>query len=255
MEIYNRIPFWDFLKNKIGKSTGLIIGFSFASIFGAALGFAIGAIIDKLYQDGSLRFDMEERPRNYLQTDFIMSVLLLASSILKSDAKKEEKEVSYLKNFISEQFGNEKLEEYLSVFERTKLKEPDLKKITQQIRIHSTYETRLQIIHFLFGLANADDLIHDKEIANIKVISIHLSISAEDFESLKVMFISDIDQNYRILGIVASSSVPEIKEAYRLLALKHHPDKTVNNYSDNAKENFLRIKEAYDFIKNKRGFT
>jgi DnaJ like chaperone protein len=255
MEISNMVPFWDFLKNKIGKLLGLIIGFCFANVFGAALGFTIGALIDKLYKDGSFRFDMEERPRNYLQTDFIMSILLLASSILKSDADKDEKEVSFIKKFIAEHFGNEKLEEYFSVLEHSRLKEPDLKKITQQIRINSSYETRLQIIHFLFGLANADDLIHEKEIANIKVISIHLSISAEDFESLKVMFISDIDQYYRILGIVASASVPEIKEAYRKQALKYHPDKTAITYSDNAEENFLRIKEAYDFIKNKRGFT
>jgi DnaJ like chaperone protein len=255
MELLDKIPLWDFIKDKIGKTFGLILGFSLANFFGSVMGFVIGAIIDKLYQDGTISFKLENRSNNYLKTDFILSTLLLASSIMKSDAEQDEREILFIKKFISEQFGNDKLEEYLSILKHSKLKEPDLKKITQQIRANSAYETRLQIIYFLFGLANADAEINEKEIANIKIISIHLSIHAEDFESLKSMFVCDEIQFYKMLHLSVNASDQEVKESYRKLALKYHPDKTANNYSDNAEENFLRIKEAYDFIKNKRGFT
>ena len=60
---------------------------------------------------------------------------------------------------------------------------------------------------------------------------------------------------YEILGVAKGADESEIKKAYRKMAMKYHPDKTAITYSDNAEENFLRIKEAYDFIKNKRGFT
>lgn len=254
MNILDSFPFWDFLKNKIGKFLGLILGFLLANFIGAAIGFIIGALIDKFYQEGSFNFDIDEKPRNYLQTDFILSTLLLASSVLKSDAEKDEKEIAYIRDFILAQFGKDELEKYMTVIGHSKLKEPDLKKITQQIRINSPYETRLQIIHFLFGLAKADNLIHDKEIANIKIISIHLSVSAEDFESLKAMFISIEEQHFNTLQLNAAATDQEVKESYRKLALKYHPDKTTDKNKD-AEENFLRLKEAYDFIKNKRGFA
>lgn len=57
---------------------------------------------------------------------------------------------------------------------------------------------------------------------------------------------------YEILGIDEDADIAEIKMAYRKLAKKYHPD--VNKRDPKAKEKFLRIKEAYETLKdpNKR---
>lgn len=47
---------------------------------------------------------------------------------------------------------------------------------------------------------------------------------------------------YEILGVVKGASKAQIKEAYRKLALKYHPDR---NKSKNAIELFRRATEAY----------
>lgn len=54
---------------------------------------------------------------------------------------------------------------------------------------------------------------------------------------------------YSILGITKNATQDEIKEAYRQLAKKYHPDKHMNNpLGDLAAEKFKEIKEAYDSL-------
>ena len=53
---------------------------------------------------------------------------------------------------------------------------------------------------------------------------------------------------YDILGIGKSSSEKEIKQAYRELARKYHPD--VNPGDNQAEEKFKKINEAYEVLSN-----
>ena len=52
---------------------------------------------------------------------------------------------------------------------------------------------------------------------------------------------------YEVLGVTKSSSVDEIKQQYRKLALKFHPDR---NNSSEAPEHFKEISEAYAVLSN-----
>lgn len=54
---------------------------------------------------------------------------------------------------------------------------------------------------------------------------------------------------YQVLGISPSASDEEVKNAYRELAKKYHPDNYANNpLSDLAEEKMQEINEAYDTI-------
>ncbi|MBP5610244.1 MAG: DnaJ domain-containing protein, partial [Clostridia bacterium] len=59
---------------------------------------------------------------------------------------------------------------------------------------------------------------------------------------------------YQILGISPSATDEEVKEAYRNLARKYHPDNYTadNPLADLATEKIQEINEAYDTIKNQR---
>ena len=54
---------------------------------------------------------------------------------------------------------------------------------------------------------------------------------------------------YDALGVTKTASQPEIKKAYRKLALKHHPDRNLNN-TEEAETKFKEISFAYDILGN-----
>ncbi len=52
---------------------------------------------------------------------------------------------------------------------------------------------------------------------------------------------------YSVLGVSCSATTTELKEAYRSLALRYHPDR--NRGSEEAEERFKRVSEAYLVLK------
>lgn len=58
---------------------------------------------------------------------------------------------------------------------------------------------------------------------------------------------------YDVLGVSRNASDDEIKNAYRALARKYHPDANVNNpLADLAEEKYKEVQEAYDTIMRER---
>ncbi len=58
-----------------------------------------------------------------------------------------------------------------------------------------------------------------------------------------------IKDYYHILGVEPVSSHEEIKQAFRRLALQHHPDRNLQNQKQ-SEEKFKEINEAYQVLGN-----
>ena len=132
-----------------------------------------------------------------------------------------------------------------------------LNQISKLFNLGLNYESKLQVIHFLFGIAKADGSISQQEINKLLEFSNLFKLSYADFLSIKAMFIIETDNDYKILEVDKNSSDDEIKKSYRALAKKHHPDKVQHlgeAYVKAAQDKFQKIQKAYQNIKNKRGF-
>ncbi len=123
--------------------------------------------------------------------------------------------------------------------------------------MRTRYESRLQIIHFLFNIAQADGLVSQPEIEKIREIAGFLAIGYRDFESIKAMFFKNPDSAYKILEIEKTATPAEIKAAYRTMAKKYHPDKLQHMdeaYRKGAEEKFRKVQEAYEQLQKEQGF-
>ncbi|GAV58978.1 DnaJ domain-containing protein [Cephalotus follicularis] len=57
---------------------------------------------------------------------------------------------------------------------------------------------------------------------------------------------------YELLGIPESGSLPDIKQAYKQLALKYHPDVSPPDRLEEYTQRFIRVQEAYETLSDPR---
>ena len=248
----------------IGAALGFfILGKSF---FGAIIGFSIGSFIDnyvsgKPAAGGSTEdmFDYYRRTAAGSNNDFATMLSALSAAVMKADGKPLKVELEFIKSFFSKQFGPQYLNTNLKTLKH--FLESDhipLDQICGDISSRTQVEVRIQLLHYLFGIAKADGHVAEEEIRLLKRISDLLQIPNSDFESLKNMFYRDVNSDYHVLGIEPGATEEEIKKAYRQMAIRYHPDKVIHmgeEYQKGAKEKFQKIQEAYEAIKKARGIA
>ena len=137
--------------------------------------------------------------KNDNEKAYEVSLLILASLVIKSDGKVVKSELEYVRAFFQRTFGDQKSKNYFLIF--NKINKQDLSSQIRPICLQLTqsvnHASRLQIIHFLFGVASSDSEVHSLEIDLIRKISSYLNINRNDFESIEAMFsnkISDIEK-------------------------------------------------------------
>ncbi len=189
--------------------------------------------------------------------DFPTMLMALSASVMKADGKVLKAELDYVKQFFSQQFGNQFSTRHLQTLKS--FLEADsipLHRIGQDIQMRLRPEVRLQLLHYLFGIAKADGQVSDTEVSAIQSIANYLGINSVDFESIKNMFYRNADSDFKILGLTDAATNDEIKKAYRKMAIKYHPDKVSemgDEYQKGAKEKFQQVQDAYENLKKVRG--
>lgn len=249
------------------KYIGAALGFFLFSrhFFGAIIGFVIGSVIDNFMTgkvkgvNGENVFDYYRQHAAQPHEDFATMLMALSAAVMKADGKVLKAELEYIKSFFSQQFGPQFTGAHLQVLKHfLDATHIPLDQICRDIKSRTAVEVRIQLLHYLFGIAKADGHVAEAEIRVLNDISRLLDIPSMDFESVKSMFYRDINSDYHILGIESTATEEEIKRAYRQMAIRYHPDKVMQmgeEYQKGAKEKFQKILEAYENIKKARGIS
>jgi DnaJ-domain-containing protein 1 len=127
------------------------------------------------------------------------------------------------------------------------------------------HKLRLQSLIILFKLAKHEGLTNETVVNILRSISQELFIHPIVFEKTKIKeFPSETDSGKfsirqsekalkdaaGLLGVSLNASDAEVKKAYRRMAKQYHPD--VNKTTSG--EMFIRVKQAYELLKQHRGF-
>ncbi len=240
------------------KWLGAGLGWTFAGPIGGILGFVVGSFVDGFSETELMDFNNSSNERKSTQSgDFEISLLVLAAIVIKSDGNVDKRELDFVRSSFVGMYGKERANHAFKLFkgiiQNNKI---STRQVCLQINRHMNHSARLQLLHFLFGVAKSDGTVTEKELQKISTIAGYLNINQHDFNSIKAMFYNEVDSSYKILEIEKSASDSEVKNAYRKMVKKYHPDKLRNlgpEHVKGAEDKFRQVQSAYEHIQKERG--
>ncbi|MEX0275502.1 MAG: TerB family tellurite resistance protein, partial [Flavobacteriaceae bacterium] len=235
-----------------------LLGYVLFRFPGAILGFFLGSFVDTLGKGAGARTVLGDFARPTVSpADFELNLISLCSIVIKADGNVSQQELDYVRQYFVSTYGKEKANAIFRTFnDINKSREISAQRVCVYLAQRTRYEVRLQLLHFLFGIAQADGQISIPEVNKIQEIAGYLRVHFRDFESIKAMFVKSANTAYKILEIEKSASDEEVKKAYRKMAKKYHPDRVVTQdeaIKKGAEEKFKQVQKAYETIQRERG--
>ena len=240
------------------KWLGAGLGWTFAGPIGGILGFVLGSFVDEFSESELLAMNKTTGKQQSTQSgDFEISLLVLAAIVIKSDGDVDKRELEFVRSSFISMYGQERANHAFKLFKgiiaNNKI---STRQVCLQINKHMNHPSRLQLLHFLFGVAKSDGMVTENELNKINTIAGYLNINHHDFDSIKAMFYNEVDSSYKILEIDKSASDGDVKTAYRKMVKKYHPDKLRNlgpEHTKGAEDKFRQVQRAYEHIQKERG--
>lgn len=242
---------------------GAGLGWVLMGPIGAILGGILGSQMDERKQGGAYRLSGGHpygRPSAQTQMgDFYVSLMIVFAYIVKADSKIRKGEVKYVKQYLTQNISDPNfVQELMYLFKQTLERDIDISAVIRQISMYLDISSRIQFLHLLFGLAQADGQIDQTEQKAIEKIAMNLGFSVQDYESILSVYQPKTDDAlYKILEVSPQATDDEIKASYKRLARLYHPDKVAHLGPDlvkTAEEKFKMINDAYQQIRAIRQF-
>jgi DnaJ like chaperone protein len=233
---------------KYEKWLGAGLGFMVGGPMGSMVGYAAGEQLGKPSKSYSKTANTSE---------FETNLILLAAEVIKADERVAEEELAFVRNFFSSNFSPDHIEEKIAILKHCIERNYDASKACSDIRIMSKPSTRTQIVHFLFDIAISDSALDKRESDLIFRLAGWLNVNDVEFRKIKLNYSAEGIHTYNIFGVRHNATLDEIKAAYRKLVLECHPDRNTHLTPSEQKaiaEKFRQVQEAFEKIKQERGF-
>lgn len=239
------------MAQKFAKWIGGAVGWAFAGPIGAAIGLGLGYLWDNATLEPNAT--SAKRGSQTREGDFNIALLVLSAAVMKADGRVLKSELKYIKDFLQQNYGSEKSLELLKVLKELLEQDIDVRGVSLQIKNYMSHAQRLQLMHFLLGIARADGIVDPSEINLLKQIATYLNISMQDYSSMDAMYRPQptAKDYYAVLELEDGADEKEVKAAYRKLVKKYHPDRlgdVGDDVKDAAAEKFRKVQEAYEFL-------
>lgn len=239
--------------NNAGKWISGGLGWALFGPIGGILGFMVGSMFDGSQMTKEQQEYQPGQPTT--RGGYVVSLLVLVAAVMKADGTILKSELDYTKQFFVRSFGTPAAGDAIKMLRDLLTQNIPVTDVCIQIRKNMDQPARLQLVHFLFGIANADGHVHDTEHKLIAHMAQQMGISEKDYQSIEAMFVANTDAVYKILEVEPTATDDELKKAYRKMAVKYHPDKVHylgGDIQKAAHEKFQKVNEAWEAIKKQR---
>jgi DnaJ like chaperone protein len=198
--------------------------------------------------------DLQEKKLNPQQQSHQLeienAILVLAAAVIRCDRNFTSDTEKHITDYLNRQFGGRsKVKRLQSLQSHVDVgTEPFTKIACKELKLLTTYDSRLNIVHFLFGVAASDDFINARELRCIHRLSGYLGLPLKDFNVIKEEYTSKYNP-YVLLGVEEGAAFEKVKSAYRKMILKFHPDKRGDKLTEEeANRKFREIQKAFELI-------
>ncbi len=211
-------------------------------------------------------------------------LLLLTAYVLSIDGNVTQKELNFVYWFIEKNFGRDELHRSKKLLDFYLTKRVIIDRSVKKIDYEEDKYTKTQILNYLIKITTIDGYLSNKELEALKQICRGFSLSYGILKSLlgSHSFITEKQRqqqtnknqsksksnyyqkqqsrtsktkkqlSYSILGLSEGCTVKDIKKAYRKMVVLYHPDKIQHlddEFKKSAKDKFLKVNQAYDYLK------
>ena len=165
----------------MGKWIGGFLGLMAGGPLGAIAGFVLGSLFDANKKAETIvGNDSEQNQQQYYEgqrNTFRFSLLVLASYIVRADGKVMHSEMNVVRAFLRETFGEQAVVEGVQIMrklfdQQKRLGMAEFRSAVfsscQQLRQYMAYEQRLELVHFLVLIAQADGVLSSEEVTALR---------------------------------------------------------------------------------------
>ena len=211
---------------------------------------------------------------------FRTALLHVLAAEMLADGRVSRSELDVVKRVLITQFDEEEAKDALLELRDILKHGTDTITAASMLGASIDYNSKITIVRILCDIAAADGIITDSEVATIRAIAYNLGV--RNYDTLQIISrlningqytyshdnsssssyssssstASALSAAYTTLGISSSATNAEVKEAYRSLVKKYHPDRYATKSpaeQQAAEKKFKEIQTAYDTIKTSRG--
>ena len=235
-----------------GKIIGSATGFALGGPLGALLGGVAGHALDKFKTKEKLPEELALK-----QIGFTIGVIVLSAKMAKADGKVTKSEIKAFKEKIN--VPDNEIKNVARLWDQAKETTDGFEVYAKQISnlLEKNSSVLEELLNLLVIIAEADGKITNQEKLYLKEVSNIFGFSEQDFERICSSKLDKHIDPYQTLGVLKDTPLEEIKNKWKTLAMKHHPDRLIAQGipQDIIETNTYRLKEinnAWDLIKNKK---
>ena len=235
-----------------GKIIGSTTGFALGGPIGALLGGVAGHALDKFKTKQMLPEELALK-----QIGFTVGVIVLSAKMAKADGKVTKSEIKAFREKIK--VPEKEIKNVARLWDQAKKTTDGFEVYAKQISnlLEKNSSVLEELLNLLVIIAEADGKITKLEKIYLKKVGNIFGFSDQDFERICSSKLNKYTDPYQTLGVLKDTPLEEIKKKWKILAMKHHPDRLISQGipQDLIEKNTYRLKEinnAWDLIKNKK---